>query len=379
MKRSDTTNGKFFRNSRNSRIETPDKNTMFGNIENPTITTSLKDQERGNGFSPNDVYKMRYDYAMWQQQNAYNEDIYERFQSPKALMDQYAQAGMNPMLVAGGSMPQGSLGSDSAPDSSGVGEFQGDTTTNKFQQVLGVIASLFGVGSQISQSITSAKTRKQNQQFQQQELELKGQQTAAQVAKTDEETKGLKIDNTFKSLEKSLDIALKAGQVTKQDKENALLEFNVQVNKNVTPEVAAQNILTKFNLDTAQVAKTNADTEKSKAETANLNALTNKINTLLSSELRSFEDTHKLSVLEQGIKRVEKLDAQSLEGLKQLADKYGIDRNNTALLGALAAAVHLDEPARSKLILRIKGLSAGNGSSRSAVDRAFTDAYFSFF
>lgn len=360
------------RNTRNGRIESPDKYTMFGNIENPTITTNLKDQEHGDGFSPNDVYKMRYDYAMWQQQNDYNEDIYNRYQSPKALMDQYQQAGLNPMLVAGGSMPQGSLGSDSSPDSSDVGNYQSSPASSRFSQVLGVIASLFGVGSQISNAITSSKTRRQNQYFQQQELDLKGQQTAAQVAKTTEETKGLEIENRYKSLEKSLDIAYKAGQITKQDKDIALLDFNVQVNKNVTPEAAAQDILTKYKLDAAQVTKT-------EAETSNLNALTNKINALLPSEIRNFDDNHKLSELEQGIKRVEKLDAQSLEGLKQLADKHGIDRNNTALLAALAAAVRLKEPDRSKLINRIKGLSAGNASSRNAFDRAFTDAYFSLF
>ena len=360
------------RNTRNGRVETPDKFTMFGNIENPNITTNLKDQEHGDGFSPNDVYKMRYDYAMWQQQNDYNEDIYNRYQSPKALMDQYSQAGINPMLVAGGSMPQGSLGSDSVPDSSDVGNYQSSPASSRFSQVLGVIASLFGVGSQISNAITSSKTRRQNQYFQQQELDLKGQQTAAQVAKTTEETKGLEIDNRYKSLEKSLDIAYKAGQITKQEKDIALLDFNVQVNKNVTPEAAAQDILTKYKLDVAEVSKT-------EAETSNLNALTNKINALLPSEIRNFEDNHKLSELEQGIKRVEKLDAQSLEGLKQLADKYGIDRNNTSLLAALAAAVRLKEPDRSKLINRIKGLSAGNASSRNAFDRAFTDAYFSLF
>ena len=371
MKRSDTTNGKFFRNTRNPRSESPNDFRMFGNIENPTVTTSLIDQERGNGFSPNDVYKMRYDYAMWQQQNAYNEDIYERFQSPKALMYQYAQAGMNPMLVAGGSMPQGSLGSDSAPDSSGIGEFQGESTTSKFQQVLGVIASLFGVGSQISNAITSAKTRKQNQQFQQQELDLKGQQTAAQVAKTTEETKGLEIENRYKSLEKSLDIAFKAGQISKQDKESALLDFNVQVNKNVTPEAAAQDILTKYKLDTAQVAKT-------QAETANLNALTNKINTLLSSELRSFDDNHKISVLEQGIKRVEKFDAQALQGLKVQADKYGLDRNNTAILGALSYVLTIKKPyLRDQLLNRLREMNASNSINGMALDNMFNDLYFS--
>lgn len=342
------------------------------NLGDIPITTDRDKLERGAGFSVADAYKMRYDYAMWQKQNAYNEKIYNQYQSPKALIDQYQQAGINPVLVADGSMPQGSLGSDNSPDSSSANGVSPQTTTDKFQQILGVISSLFGVGSQISQAFTSAKTRKQNQQFQQQELDLKGQQTAAQVAKTTEETKGLEIDNRYKSLEKSLDIAFKQGQITKQEKETALLEFNVQVNKNVTPESAAQNILTKYNLDTAQVAKTEAETD-------NLNALTNKINSLLSSEIRAFDDNHKLSELEQGIKRVEKLDAQSLEGLKQLADKHGIDRNNTALLGALAAAVRLKEPARSKLITRIKGLSAGNGSSRTAFDRAFTDAYFAIF
>lgn len=358
------------RNSRNGRVETPDKFTMFGNIENPTITTNLKEQEHGDGFSPNDVYKMRYDYAMWQQQNDYNEDIYNRYQSPKALMDQYQQAGINPMLVAGGSMPQGSLGSDSAPDSSGVGDYQSQPASSRFSQVLGVIASLFGVGSQISNAITSAKTRRQNQQFQQEELDLKGQQTAAQVAKTTEETKGLEIENRYKALEKSLDIAFKAGQITKQEKDIALLDFNVQVNKNVTPEAAAQDILTKYKLDAAQVAKT-------EAETSNLNAITNKIYTLLPSEIRNFEDNHKVSELEQGIKRVEKLDSQSLEGLKQLADKYGIDRNNTALLGALSFAVTIKKSyLRDQIINRLREMSASNSISNGALNNMFNDLYF---
>lgn len=341
------------------------------NLGDIPITTDRDKLERGAGFSVADAYKMRYDYAMWQKQNAYNEKIYNQYQSPKALMDQYQQAGINPMLVAGGSMPQGSLGSDSAPDSSSATGVSPQTTSDKFQQILGVISSLFGVGSQISQAFTSAKTRKQNQQFQQQELDLKGQQTAAQVAKTTEETKGLEIDNRYKSLEKSLDIAFKQGQITKQEKESALLDFNVQVNKNVTPEAAAQDILTKYNLDTAQVAKT-------EAETANLNALTNKINTLLSSEIRSFEDNHKLSTLEQGIKRVEKLDSQSLEGLKQLADKYGIDRNNTALLGFLSYAVSIKKPyLRDQMLNRIREMNASNGLSLHALDNMFNDLYFS--
>ena len=354
------------RNTRNGRIETPDKNTMFGNIENPTITTNLRDQERGDGFSPNDVYKMRYDYAMWQQQNAYNEDIYQRFQSPKALMDQYAQAGLNPMLVAGGSMPQGSLGSDSAPDSSGVGDYQSEPAASRFSQVLGVISSLFGVGSQISNAITSAKTRKQNQQFQQQELQLKGQQTAAQVAKTNEETKSLEIENRYKSLEKSLDIAFKAGQISKQDKESALLDFNVQVNKNVTPEAAAQDILTKYKLDTAQVAKT-------EAESANLNALTNKINTTLKYEIQQFVDNHNLSDVEKRIRELKEHNDTIYVNLRQSAFTYGIDVDNTSAMAALATILSTpDSKERREAINQLRDMSFSNMSANgfsSAVNK----------
>ena len=348
------------------------------NLGDIPVTTDRDKLERGAGFSVADAYKMRYDYAMWQKQNAYNEKIYNQYQSPKALMDQYQQAGINPLLVAGGSMPQGSLGSDSAPDSSSANGVSPQTTTDKFQQILGVISSLFGVGSQISQAFTSAKTRKQNQQFQQQELNLKGQQTAAQVAKTTEETKGLEIENRYKSLEKSLDIAFKAGQISKQEKEIALLDFNVQVNKNVTPEAAAQDILTKYKLDSALVAKTEAETSKTNAETNNLNALTNKINTMLSSELRAFEDNHKISKLEQGIKRLEKFDAMTLEGLKVQADKYGLDRNNTALLGALSYVLTIKKPyLREQMLNRLREMSASNALNHMALDNMFNDLYFS--
>ena len=309
------------------------------NLGDIPVTTDRDKLERGAGFSIADAYKMRYDYAMWQKQNAYNEKIYNQYQSPKALIDQYQQAGINPMLVAGGSMPQGSLGSDSASDSSSANGVSPQTTTDKFQQILGVISSLFGVGSQISHAFTSAKTRKQNQQFQQQELDLKGQQTAAQVAKTTEETKGLEIENRYKSLEKSLDIAFKAGQISKQEKESALLDFNVQVNKNVTPEAAAQDILTKYKLDTAQVAKTESEISKNNAETANLQALTNKINLVLSKELRDYDDKHDLSELEQSLNRAIVLDKQTEVGLHMIADKYHVPRDN-GMLVALASRIN---------------------------------------
>lgn len=366
------------RNTRNGRIETPDKYTMFGNIENPTITTNLKDQEHGDGFSPNDVYKMRYDYAMWQKQNAYNEDIYERFQSPKALMDQYSQAGINPMLIAGGSMPQGSLGSDSSPDSSGVGDYQSSPASSRFSQVLGVIASLFGVGSQISNAITSAKTRRQNQQFQQQELDLKGQQTAAQVAKTTEETKGLEIENRYKSLEKSLDIAYKAGQITKQEKDIALLDFNVQVNKNVTPEVAAQDILTKYKLDSAQVSKTEAETEKIKADTVNINSLTNKINSTLEFEIQHYVDQHNLSKVEKRINEMKADNDQIYLDLRQSAFMYGIDVDNTSAMAALATILSTpDSKERRKAINMLRDMSTSNAPG-NAISSAFNKFLYSY-
>lgn len=327
------------------------------NLGDIPITTDRDKLERGAGFSVADAYKMRYDYAMWQKQNAYNEKIYNQYQSPKALMDQYQQAGINPMLVAGGSMPQGSLGSDSAPDSSSATGVSPQTTTDKFQQILGVISSLFGVGSQISQAFTSAKTRKQNQQFQQQELDLKGQQTAAQVAKTTEETKGLEIDNRYKSLEKSLDIAFRQGQITKQEKESALLDFNVQVNKNVTPEVAANNILTQYQLDKAHVAKT-------EAETANLTALTNRLNTLLSSEIRSYQDSHNLSVIENKLKELEKHNSDITTRLRQAAFTYGVDVENTAAMAGLSVVLSLpDSKERREAINQIRDMSFSNSSS----------------
>lgn len=366
------------RNTRNGRIETPDKYTMFGNIENPTITTNLKDQERGDGFSPNDVYKMRYDYAMWQQQNAYNEDIYERFQSPKALMDQYSNAGLNPILVAGGSMPQGSIGSDSAPDSSGVGDYQSAPSSSRFSQVLGVIASLFGVGSQISNAITSSKTRRQNQLFQQQELDLKGQQTAAQVAKTTEETKGLEIENRYKSLEKSLDIAFKAGQITKQEKDIALLDFNVQVNKNVTPDAAAQNILTKYKLDSAHVSKTEAETEKIKADTVNINALTNKINSTLEFEIQHYVDQHNLSKVEKRINELKADNDQLYLDLRQSAFDYGIDVDNTSAMAALATILSTPDSAdRRKAINMLRDMSSSNAPG-NAISSTFNKFLYSY-
>ena len=68
---------------------------------------------RGKAFSQVDAMKAQMEYASTLEERAYNEYLYNQYESPAAMVKQYDEAGLNPMMLAGGSSVGGSVNSTS--------------------------------------------------------------------------------------------------------------------------------------------------------------------------------------------------------------------------------------------------------------------------
>ena len=260
------------------RVKKVKGNGSFGDgLDDVNVTADANELERGMGFSYTDYAKMRYDYQMWQKNNEYNEQMYNQYQSPAAMMRQYQDAGLNPALMYQGASGSGTaLGSSSPADSSSADYSVPQTKTDKFSRIMSVIASMVGVGSQLGNVITQAKQRKDQADLWENQKYNDNLRTVTEANKTDAETDGIKKDNARKDMENYILAATSAGTITKSNAEAAIAEYNRQVLAGVPPEKASQNILTTYRLTEANVDNAEKLGKKIDAETANIEALTQK-------------------------------------------------------------------------------------------------------
>lgn len=68
---------------------------------------------RGKAFSQVDAMKAQMEYASTLEERAYNEYLYNQYESPAAMVKQYDEAGLNGMLLAGGASVGGSVNATS--------------------------------------------------------------------------------------------------------------------------------------------------------------------------------------------------------------------------------------------------------------------------
>lgn len=69
------------------------------------------DVRKGKAFSKVDAMKAQMEYASTLEERAYNEYLYNQYESPAAMVKQYDEAGLNPMMLAGGNSVGGSVNS----------------------------------------------------------------------------------------------------------------------------------------------------------------------------------------------------------------------------------------------------------------------------
>lgn len=98
---------------------------------------------RGKGFSNTQLAEMQYNHDEAQLDRDWNERMYNMYQSPEAQMRQYQDAGLNPALMYQGGVDINGPSGGSAASVSGASG--GDTPTNSFEQVMGVMSQFMNM------------------------------------------------------------------------------------------------------------------------------------------------------------------------------------------------------------------------------------------
>lgn len=75
------------------------------------LNATTGDVRQGKAFSKVDAMKAQIEYASTLEERAYNEYLYNTYESPAAMVKQYDEAGLNPMMLAGGNSVGGSVNS----------------------------------------------------------------------------------------------------------------------------------------------------------------------------------------------------------------------------------------------------------------------------
>lgn len=215
---------------------------------------------RGKGFSNTQLAEMQYNHDEAQLDRQFQEDMYNKYQSPEAQMRQYQAAGLNPALMYEGGVDINGPSGGSAASVSGASG--GDSPTNSFEQVMGVMSQFInmitgasGIGSSVINTVNQSKATNSTVALQD-----------ADIAKKEEETRGIKIDNERKQIQLTIDRAVKADVISQKQAEAFKASWEADVLSGTPVEEATKNLLTKFDIDTETYNKTKAETDKASAE-----------------------------------------------------------------------------------------------------------------
>lgn len=215
---------------------------------------------RGAGFSNTQLAEMQFNHDEAQIDRQFQEDMYNKYQSPEAQMRQYQAAGLNPALMyEGGVDINGPSGGSAASVSGAVG---GDSPSNGFEQVMGIMSQFMnmitgasGIGSSVMDVVNKSKATNSTVALQD-----------ADIAKKEEETKGIKIDNERKQLQLAIDRAVQASVISEAQAKAFKAAWEADVLAGVPVETATKNVLTKFDIDAADFDKKGSEAEKNRAD-----------------------------------------------------------------------------------------------------------------
>lgn len=121
--------------------------------------TSYKQREEGFGFSNVDLLKMQYDINQRDEERAYNEEMYEKYQTIPAQVAQMQEAGLNPALMYGDGASSPSAMSPSPEVDSGNASSSGQSfsTFARISQLFSMITGGLQIASKINQETANAQ------------------------------------------------------------------------------------------------------------------------------------------------------------------------------------------------------------------------------
>lgn len=307
----------------------------MGLNENGEITSDAIG--RGKGFSNTQLAEMQFNHDEADRERQYNEEMYLKYQSPEAQMRQYQDAGLNPALMYEGGVDIN--GPSSAGAASASGAVGGDSPTNGFEQVMGIMSQFMsmitgasGIGNSVMDTVNkTSATRADNA--------LKDAQTLQTKVETNNSIlkgKLQQIELEYKRQFYDLDIKEQEERIENLKKQGKKILSDIDVNNSV------------IELNGAQIDLTRGLTNKAEKECA----------LLTSQTLLTNLEAEKMSILMPFIEIREKAelaltyattDAEKADAQKKLAEA-GVAVMNVAREKKIIDSGYYDE--------RVKGMKS---------------------
>lgn len=199
-----------------------------------------RERKRGESYSYTDVWNMygdalqadaerAYNWRLTQEQWQHEEDMYNKYQSPAAMMQQYREAGLNPALMYTGGQAttppsvSGASGSSNAPTAGSAADAGG--MNNPLEVMMGIVQMLMQgaqVGSGINAQTAKASSDRADANLKQAQEDNVRQNTLKQQ----EETIALRISNRYLEAEKRMGLDKMFVQIS-----NGLKDLKVKDNQ----------------------------------------------------------------------------------------------------------------------------------------------------
>lgn len=227
---------------------------------------------RGAGFSNTQLAEMQYNHDEADIERQYNEEMYLKYQSPEAQMRQYQDAGLNPALMYEGGVDIN--GPSSAGAASASGAVGGDSPTNGFQQVMGIMSQFLsmitgasGIGNSIMDTVNKTRATRVDNALKDAQTEQTKVETNNSILKG----KLQEIELEYKRKFYDLDVKEQEERIENLKKQGKKILSDIDVNNSVIDLNGAQIDLTRgltnkaekeCALLTSQTLLTNLEAEK---------------------------------------------------------------------------------------------------------------------
>ena len=288
------------------------------------LNATTGDVRQGKAFSKVDAMKAQMEYASTLEERAYNEYLYNQYESPAAMVKQYDEAGLNPMMLAGGNSVGGSVNSTGS-NSMSLGR---GTDSARGLDIMGMILNaVMGAAGQVANF--------KNAESQRISANASAAKSASDVAVNDAEiAKKTAETNLINKQAESLDI-----DISWKDKMNDI-NYKVLVNTNNLKELEYKyESAYGWRLRQAELDKIASDIEVNTAEFNKLTADAWRTYKITPAEIEQIDamiskiNSDKAMVdLESAGQMIENQDNALLTFSHQVCKDYGIDPSQTDLV-----------------------------------------------
>ena len=245
------------------------------------LNATTGDVRKGKSFSQVDAMKAQMEYASTLEERAYNEYLYNQYESPAAMVRQYDEAGLNPMMLAGGNSVGGSVnstGSNSISLGRGTESARGlDIMSMILNAVMGAAGQVANFKNSESQRISANASAAKSAS----DVAVNDAEIAKKEAETNlinKQAEGLQIDVNWK--DKMYQIQY---EVIKTDSDMKKLQLQYEQTYGWRArEAELDKIASEINVNEATFNKLTADAWRTyqitPAEVNQINAMVDKIN-----------------------------------------------------------------------------------------------------